>query len=372
MAETLITLLISEQTVPNVLFLKWFLCKHKQTFDILFVSSEKMEGKRKSLNIINAIESSETHIANWKVIKVDENSIDDIDKKLDSTLSAWKHASFIVSITGGTKIMSLAAYAFFNEKENCQIFYQPLNQNLQKIFPEHEEFCIQNLINLDEYMKAHGIQFKSDNKCTHDYDYNRTVYKSVIEPNCESIKPIIALQNNSYFSNIFKRKDLIDFNLIPEDKFKTPEGNQINKETVCDTILKFGFDLKAISREELRYITGGWFEEFVYQKIKEELDIPDENIALNVHIEKDNDKNELDVVYIKENRLHVIECKSFVDGKEGTVVLNNALYKSQAIIKSKFGLNALSALYTQSKIEKESALLRAKEFGIEIVDGTKL
>ena len=73
--------------------------------------------------------------------------------------------------------------------------------------------------------------------------------------------------------------------------------------------------------------------EIKYQNVDEK------NVALNVTIQKGNDKNELDVIYLdKDNKLHVIECKSFVDGNEGNKVLNDALYKLQAIIKSKFGL----------------------------------
>ena len=372
MADTLIALLISEQTVPNVQFLKWFFSGQKQTVDLLFMSTEKMEEKKKSLNIINALECSETHIASWKVIKVEENNVDDVYQKLDDLFSDWQHESFILNMTGGTKLMSLAAYTYFQDKEDIQIFYQPINQNLQRIYPEYQKYSIPDFITVEEYMKAHGIDFKYDNFCLKDYDYNKTVYKNVIEENREFIKPIVAMQNNSYFKSIFKRKDTIDFLQVPDEKFVTPQGERIDKENVCSTISKFGFDVTNVSKAELKYITGGWFEEFVYQKIKAELNLADKKIALNVHIEKENDKNELDVVYIKNNQLHVIECKSFLDGEDGSKILTDALYKLQAIIKSKFGLNAKSYLYTQSVITKESALNRAKEFGIEIVDGTKL
>ena len=63
---------------------------------------------------------------------------------------------------------------------------------------------------------------------------------------------------------------------------------------------------------------------------------------------------------------------SFSGGARVNPVLNNALYKLQAIMKSKFGLNAKSYLCTQSIIKKETPLTRAKEFGIEIVDGSQL
>ncbi len=372
MQNKLIVILVSEQTVPNVQFLKWYFRNNLQTVDLLFVSTNKMEQKQKSEYILNALDYLSRYINESKVVCVDENSIEDLREKVSKLFSGWEHSSFEVNITGGTKLMSLAAYEFFKEMENCEIFYQPLNQNLQRLFPAYADFSVSQLLTLEEYMKAHGISLRYDNKCLMDYDFNSGVYEKVIKQNRDLIKPVIALQNNSYFRNIFKRKDSVNLNQVPDEKYVTPEGKHIDKDEVIDAIKAFGFDVEKLSRDELRYITGGWFEEFVYQKVKNENNLPDENIALNVRIEKGHDNNELDVVYIQDNRLHVIECKSFLEGSEGTKVLNDALYKLQAIMKSKFGLNASPHLYTQSVVEKEAALNRAKEFGIEIVDGKVL
>ena len=287
-------------------------------------------------------------------------------------LLQWPHDSYVVNITGGTKLMSLAAYNIFSNKNNCEIFYQPINQPLQRIYPKYEEYEITELLTLDEYIKSQGIVYKYNNACEKNYDFNKDVYRNVIEPNRDAIKDMVAMQNNSYFRNIFKRKDTINFEEIPEEKFVTPEGNKIDKLTVLNVVKAFEFDVKAFTKSNLRYITGGWFEEYVYQKVKNENNIIDENIALNVQINKGNDHNELDVAYIKNNQLHVIECKSFLDGKEGDKILNDALYKLNAIMKSKFGIDAVSYLYTQSFINKESALNRASEFGIKIIDGNRL
>ena len=184
----------------------------------------------------------------------------------------------------------------------------------------------------------------------------------------------MALQNTSYFKNVFKRKNFLDLTEVEEEKFLVKDFPIVSKERVLSLVKVFGFDKHKIENNQIRYITGGWFEEYVYQKICWEYENVDEkNVALNVHIQKGNDKNELDVIYLdKDNLLHVIECKSFVDGKEGQKVLNDALYKLQAIIKSKFGLNVRQHLYTKSIIEKETPLNRAKEFGIQITDGKEL
>lgn len=373
MADTLITLLISDQTIQNVQFLKWYFRNNLQTIDLLFVSTEKMEEKQKSYCIQNTLDYTAKYIEKSNIICVKENSLSDVKEQISKQIASWNHKNYVANITGGTKLMSLAAYEYFSKLENSKIFYQPIAKNLEQIFPEQKDFEVKELLTLQEYMKAYGISFKFDNECLMNYDFNKIVYENIIKDQRDCIKTIVAMQNNSYFKNIFKRKDTVSFSQIPEDKFITPEGKLIDKNQVLDTISKFPFDIENITRAQLRYITGGWFEEFVYQKIKTEQNLSDQNIALNVNIEKQGDKNELDVVYLdSNNKLHVIECKSFVDGKEGGEVLTQALYKAQAIMKSKFGLNAMQHLYTQSVVEKKSALDKAKDFGIQIVDGNSL
>lgn len=48
MEKTLIISLISEQTVPNIQFMKWYWNEHiSLQSDLLFISTEEMEKKRK-------------------------------------------------------------------------------------------------------------------------------------------------------------------------------------------------------------------------------------------------------------------------------------------------------------------------------------
>ena len=122
---------------------------------------------------------------------------------------------------------------------------------------------------------------------------------------------MVAIQNNSYFKNIFKRCNAIDMTKIDETRLQTDDGAAVTREEVCTLFKNFSLNPESISRDQLRYLTGGWFEEFTFQKIKNDLKIPEKNIALNINIEKGDDKNELDVIYLdSKNCLHVVECKS--------------------------------------------------------------
>ena len=367
MSDTLLVLLVSEQTIQNVQFLKWFFGNYLQTVDLLFVSTKKMEENKKCKCIKNALGNTYKFVKNDNIILVNENSLENVQTEIEKFINNNKHKSYITNITGGTKLMSIASYSVFHDKPNSKIFYQPLGNDLQCLYPCIEKHNVNELLTLDEYMKAYGISFKYDSKCLKDFEFNKNVNKNIIGECRELVKSIVSMQNNSYFKNIFKRKDSIDFTQIPDEKFVTEKGSKINKDEVLEVIKNFGFDITKISHSQLKYITGGWFEEYVYQKIKTEQKLDDDKIALNVSINKNNDKNELDIVYIdSKNKLHVIECKSFIDEKKDSKLLTDTLYKTQAI-KTKFGLNVASAIYTKSKITKDSALNRAKDFGITII-----
>ena len=81
-----------------------------------------------------------------------------------------------------------------------------------------------------------------------------------------------------------------------------------------------GFDeykklLKEYGIVNKQYIQGGVFEEYIYHILKENFEFDD--IATGVKIRMDEKvENEFDILMIKENHLHAIECK-FVNNLDG-------------------------------------------------------
>ncbi|MCM1322150.1 MAG: DUF1887 family CARF protein [Bacteroides sp.] len=375
MKDIILVNLVSEQTIPNVQFIKWYFNRNKKSIKILLISTKEMEQKDKSAHIKKALACLDSFVE-WEVIQTDGNDMEKTNRILAEHFEKNKYKSEIVNITGGTKLMSLAVFDFFKRRQNAEIYYQPIGKELQKLYPDYEKYDMVELLSLQEYLDAHGISYKFSNECIKDRDFNKSVYDLYIKKNRESIAAMNALQNNAYFKNRCKNKEFLDFTQIDESKFSAIGHPQATKENMIKLLQEFGFNAAEIKEKHIRYITGGWFEEYVYQKICNEYqNVDKKNAALNVAIQKGNDKNELDVIYLdKDNKLHVIECKSFVDagGKEGNKVLNDALYKLQAIIKSKFGLSVKQHLYTKSIIDTETPLNRAKEFGIDIKDGREI
>lgn len=375
MQKICVVILVSAQTVPNVQFLKWFLKNNFQTgLELIFVSTNAMEKLQKSEAIWNALDEKQKFFSERKTVLVDENDMADVQKNLSQTEDFTSFEKVSVSITGGTKLMSISAFMFFSKLKNSEIFYQPISDKLQELSPEQKNIPDVENLTLKEYFTAFNMNFKFGCKCVKTWEYNQDVYDSLIKEKHETIRKMLQFQNDSWFRNIYKRKDFLDFTQIEDSKFENSGLSKSDKEEICGLLENCGFDIHNIKNDDFRYLTGGWFEEFVFQKIKNEQNLEEgKDIALNVTIESLSDaKNELDVVYVdSKNTLHIIECKSFIDQKSQGDLLNSTIYKAQAL-KSKFGLTVKSHLYTMSVIDKDSVLNRAKDFGIEIVDGRKL
>lgn len=91
---------------------------------------------------------------------------------------------------------------------------------------------------------------------------------------------------------------------------------------------------------------------------------------------REGTQNELDVLFTRDNKLHLVECKSLDadEGEEGGAVnLPSFLYKLGAL-RQEFGLTPLGYLATTSEAVvdnegrlKESLRKRAKQLYIDIV-----
>ena len=183
---------------------------------------------------------------------------------------------------------------YFARPENT-IYYIPFPKNeYHELYPSRSK--IQKLkyrCSLKEYLWAHGLYFSE-------------------------ITTLLGTSGDtlSFFEKV-KKADF-DFLVIPEIVFAH----------------------EMIDRDKRAYYSGVWFEEYVYHTLKEILKLPATSMAMGVKLfrnpyEPEND-NEYDVMYIRSNTLHVIECKASA-GRSKKANLDKYLYKLGAITKD-FGL----------------------------------
>ncbi len=348
--------LISDQTIPNILLIR----ELRDIDRYIFITTDEMEQKEKTSCIINAagIPPDKTIM-----IKVAEDSLVDISKKLNQC-DFDDDDEFYVNLTGGTKIMSIGAYNFFKER-NSEIYYIPIGKNIyRKIFPivKDKDTAINYRLDIAEYLKGYGVEIvnrKDEADLVKPADYTKCFFERW---KTESSQFFNMLQD---LRNLRSRKSIDIKEVGGVERFL----EKINFQPVLS---------KELSKKEIGYLTGGWFEEYIFHLLKKGLNIPDGFIAADIHIKRSNVQNEFDVMFMHENALYVVECKSSIyDKRSGKNILNDSMYKLAALGRD-FGLRVKSYLVTLSKKGKQenhikdAFIERSKLLGVRIVDGDEL
>jgi len=284
--------LISEQTLPNVLFIK----QMGECDRYLFLSTPRMEEEGRSDWVIRA--------CGLPAQACDVILVDPQDALLTmgelAELRLEGSDSYHVNLTGGTKMMALAAYAFFTRmKAEVTIYYLPINSNkIIRIFPDQEASALHTKVNLMEYLTAYGVQ--------------------VLEQGF--FHPRYSGKAERVFRHVCGQK------VAPELTGKILGANQ-NFDDPID---------KA-------FYSGGWLEIWLHDQVKRLFSLDREEIDINLKLNKTGNPkdlfNEYDLMYLRKNHLYVGECKYFPNGIRNKKKVNEVLYKL-GNLRSHMGLYA--------------------------------
>jgi hypothetical protein len=395
MSKRIIVTTISDQAAQNVLFIK----EMNIADYYYFISTHDMEEKDQRKASKHIMQACNINEGKANVIIVQEDSLKDIESKLQEKIEINDEDQIMVNITGGTKIMSLGVYNFFSRQGSARIFYIPIGKNkITQVFPLRR-LSFEDLngnLNLKEYVSSYGVTFDEKsfarkNLVKKEYGVSEKIMSSFIRPESRKYISEVSelIRTNNYRGNSIK---------------KNGNENERHLFEICKGLSSHGMtfnDENAIDKDETKYLTGEWFEEYIYHRIKTLLNIDDEHIGLGLILTKGNSRNEYDVIFTKKNALYVIECKTDVSdnnygeegkinssdsgfsstrnptnsyGEEGKIsmLFTSTLYKA-ATLKKEFGLWVnyyLFALNDFSKLSKEH-LARAKRLEIKLV-GTEI
>lgn len=327
MSKTIVSIL-SEHLVPNLIFIR----EMEGTYsDLLFITTPLMEQRCSGIHLETALGLEPESV---RRVVVPNDNYRAILRELEAA-DLPEGQEYLVNITGGTKMMSLAVARYF-DRYDSHLVYVPLGTNVYYDLSSEEPYAITYRVTLEEYLTLYGLRYECDN--------------SLIQG---------------------KKEPFYTFNYMRLRDFAIPwRYTHANEDD----------GLKPTQR---RYMTGEWFEEYTYLRIKSDFHLRDKDIAKSVKIYRDdsiNNDNELDVTFVRDNALYVIECKVTMNGygKQQKGMVEEYLYKLAAISKD-FGLRVNSYLFTLHKIgempqaTQENIKKRMRILGIrDIVDGHKL
>lgn len=349
--KVLLVSLLSDQTIPNVQLIKEL---SQQVSNYFFLSTVGMEGKgvRKWIIAASGIREED---ADYR--EANQFSFSDIRKELDS-YDFDIYEKIIVNLTGGTKIMTLVSYEFFQSLGAEILYVTGENEQYIQLFPRkrNNEKKFVSGVSLKNYLIAYGFSIIRTNMSGYSFEQSQNIF--------------------NYFSQNGFEQDLCEMELIQSNRNKRLKSIKFTDKLAL-YLKKLNFipqGDRTLSSKETKYLSGEWFEEYVGLRIKKELDLDDDNIFIGVKLLKaipphsKNDvttllgcdlssepDNEMDVMFMYKNVLYTVECKSSILTRAYTNnggvrehernILGDTIYKSDSL-KTRLGLWSKSFIIT--------------------------
>lgn len=346
MAKTLVCI-IEEEAILSYLFVKELF---EQGDNVLLISQQRFAYLAKRFASL---------FPNIKVDSIilakdgDEDMWDIICRTIRAELSS--EVEYAVNLSSGTRLMSIAVQQVF-ERFNSQFYFMPHDRNViihSQIDDNNENnddivHEIQHRVSIDEYFKVNDIK-SSRHTTTQDAEFSEHLLQL-------------------YTQNLLSSNDFDTLDYLRRLNSNFISYNKVNG--LSNFISYIGFTPSkegGLTKEEAKYLTGGWFEEYILFAVKSI--IPTDDIATGVVIQRrentNHDINELDVVFTFNNRLFVIECKTGV-GKAS--LYHEIVYKACALRESLLGIRSNAYIFSLNEDPKDILKITARNMDIVYCD----
>lgn len=331
--------LVSRQAMANVLPVFMY----KPTDVVLFTTPEVNQ----CANNLEELFLSK----NIKVFRIDNLDAYDYIKFKEVVKTQLEKTStdeVILNVTGGTKLMALAAYEAFAEQDKSIIYCDTEHQNIINLFPKYSLKELKAVLSVEEYLKAYGFKIVESKDSFAEDDYSK-LFQFIDGENL-----MLSFVNlNTKIRERIGREET-KFTVTSQDSKFQFQKNYDNY------ILTFGSRSKHTLRIDFNdFKTGDWLEYYIYYKLKIK-----ENLSPLVGVKIINAQgveNEIDVMVIKDFRLYLYSCKT---GKNNDQFDLYQLETLRNITSGTFG----KGVFVTSNQQSDKFLKRAKELSINVIN----
>lgn len=352
--------LVSGQPTPNLVPI---LAEEFRPQKVILVVTPFMTAKANALELVIKqrcqIQVEKLHIEN-------EYDTASIGERLFELLVNVDKEKVALNVTGGTKLMAIGAYSTFRDAGYPSFYVLERTGEIQILdSTECLKFDVPK-IRIEDYLMLHGfavLEGKAKRQINMQWlpvaqeliqarnslggvlgALNFAINKAKERnPNTDTVElSRLDNQNMDYLIQILEKHNLADF-----------KDNIIHFESV----------------EARDYIAGAWFEEYVFDCIKKIPGIQD--FAIGVQIDsaelQENSRNELDVVAMYNNTLHVLECKTvnFQSDDLNNTQRNEPIYKLETL-KKLGGLRTRKALISYRALTGTATHMKKRAEGSDI------
>jgi len=307
--------------------------------------------------------------------------INSIVSILQNLVKDIPYESLSINLSCANKLFTLGAFKAF-ENTAAGLYYLLPNDQLKWIQPSGlPELNLAENIQLNEFLHAHGIEYSKPVKLSPSLAHFANNLVNAIE---KIILQQHALDTYQYFSTRFTRGKPVTL-IKQDDRYYLNEINTGNPRFKPDLLMGFlrklhnqnVVHLKTENSEtyplpekdswKRTFFEGGWLEYFTYRTVLElKSDIEKiKDVAFGVKLQREEAYDEADVLFIANNQLFVVECKT-----GNNVNINLHLQRLDSLKKRLGGATAHALLITTETIGANRP--KANLLNVGIIDGHQL
>jgi hypothetical protein len=356
-------LLVSEQAAPNLLAA---LDPKMKPQEAVLMISAKMARRADALQAV----LQESGVKTTRVALPDEHDLAALENTMMEVASARDGQSITINVTGGNKLMALAAQsvaqaagwpAFYVDVDTDQIIWLDKTRPAQTLTQQ---------LRINHYLRGYGFTLAQsiDRPETNKALQN---LMSTLVLNVGTLEQPIGQLN--WIGQQAEERNSLSVKLTP-NQLDSRSLDALLRNFAGAQVLRVEGDTLTFSNADTRFFAkGGWLEHHVYQtvcQITSDLGIRDKAANLVVQ-DSTGTKSEIDVALMARNRLFAIECKTARMDKPEAPKANDTLHKLSDNCRRIGGLGTRGMLATYRPL-RDSELKLAKALNIEVVAGSGL
>ncbi|NMC10446.1 MAG: DUF1887 family protein, partial [Methanothrix sp.] len=334
----------SHQHVPNLLTV------HELRPDrLVLLVTKPME--EVANNLINALDLGglDYRTRHDMISLVDPDSLELTKQAIKAAYEQYPSADWTVNLTGGTKIMSIAAYDFFKDRARM-IYVSERDQSKAIDLSGGGHVPLNHRISPQEFIAGYGFE-------VHNFDAIHENERRAKEWLDLAVEIAARSQENAvrgFLGNLFsisQTKEGRSRGLVLDE---SDELYIMDAELRSQIASTFALGFKdwtltgTLDKYAVQFLTGGWLEVFSWGMLKmiEGDWLWDCRLGVQVGKKGQRLENDWDAVFMTNQELRIVECKS--GGQEQDPEGNSTLYKIEAIRKQLGATKVKSYLATTS------------------------
>jgi hypothetical protein len=356
-------LLVSDQAAPNLLAALDPALKPEEA--VLMVS-RKMQARAEALEAV----LNEAGVKTTRVPLDDEHDFAGLENTLLEVANARTTQSIALNLTGGTKLMALAAQSvaqaydwpvFYVDADTDEAIWLGKTGGRQKLNQQ---------LRLTHYLRGYGFTLRQGVNRPQPSQRHNDLLQTLITQVGSLEHPLSQL---NWIGQQAEDKKTLSIRL--DAKQLDSRGLEVLLRHFSDAgVVRIqGDSLTFMDENELAFAKGGWLEHHVYRTlcgVTGDLNIRDKAANLFV-VDANNVENELDISFMARNRLFVIECKTARMDKPEAPKANDTLFKLSEICRRVGGLGTRGMLASYRPL-RDSEKKLARALNIELVCGAEL